>query len=118
MKNLNFSQHAIIYRTISIGGDSYQCENQIISSRNSSFIADMGYDALSIYNTSKNIYDEETFIPLNQSQICVNSIWDAKRGKFIQDGSRLLINKIMPEGQGIKDGEAIYLAFDILFRRC
>lgn len=38
--------------------------NQTISLQNCSFIADKGYDARSIYNTVKDVYDGEAFIPL------------------------------------------------------
>ena len=42
--------------------------NQTISLQNCSFIADKGYDARSIYNTVKDVYDGEAFIPLKKLQ--------------------------------------------------
>ena len=39
--------------------------NQTISLKECAFLADKGYDAKSIYNTVKSVYDGEAFIPLN-----------------------------------------------------
>ena len=45
--------------------DILAAANQILPLQECSFLADKGYDAKSIYNTVKTVYEGEAFIPLN-----------------------------------------------------
>ena len=45
--------------------DILAAANQILPLQRCSFLADKGYDAKSIYNTVKSVYDGEAFIPLD-----------------------------------------------------
>ena len=45
--------------------DIFAAANQILPLQGCSFLADKGYDAKSIYNTVKTVYDGKAFIPLN-----------------------------------------------------
>ena len=46
--------------------DILAAANQILPLQGCSFLADKGYDAKSIYNTVKSVYDGEAFIPLKK----------------------------------------------------
>ena len=57
------TQATIMDSTVAV--DILAAANQILPLQGCSFLADKGYDAKSIYNTVKSVYDEEAFIPLN-----------------------------------------------------
>lgn len=50
----------------SVAADILAAANQTISLKECTFLADKGYDAKSIYNTVKSVYDGEAFIPLKK----------------------------------------------------
>ena len=50
----------------SVAVDILAAANQILPLQGCSFLADKGYDAKSIYNTVKAVYDGEAFIPLKK----------------------------------------------------
>ena len=49
----------------SVAAEILATTDQTISLKECAFLADKGYDAKSIYNTVKTVYDGEAFIPLN-----------------------------------------------------
>ena len=49
----------------SVAAEILASADQTISLKECAFLADKGYDAKSIYNTVKTVYDGEAFIPLN-----------------------------------------------------
>ena len=49
----------------SVAAEILAAADQTISLKECAFLADKGYDAKSIYNTVKTVYDGEAFIPLN-----------------------------------------------------
>ena len=49
----------------SVAAEILASADQTISLKECAFLADKGYDAKSIYNTVKTVYDGEVFIPLN-----------------------------------------------------
>ena len=49
----------------SVAAEILASADQTISLKECAFLADKGYDAKSIYNTVKAVYDGEAFIPLN-----------------------------------------------------
>ena len=57
------TQANIMDSTVAV--DILAAANQILPLQGCSFLADKGYDAKSIYNTVKSVYDGEAFIPLN-----------------------------------------------------
>ena len=57
------TQANIMDSTVAV--DILAAANQILPLQGCSFLADKGYDAKSIYNTVKSVYDVEAFIPLN-----------------------------------------------------
>ena len=48
-----------------VAADILAAANQTVSLKECAFLADKGYDAKSIYNTVKTVYEGEAFIPLN-----------------------------------------------------
>ena len=57
------TQANIMDSTVAV--DILAAANQILPLQGCSFLADKGYDAKSIYNTVKTVYEGEAFIPLN-----------------------------------------------------
>ena len=57
------TQANIMDSTVAV--DILAAANQILPLQGCSFLADKGYNAKSIYNTVKSVYDGEAFIPLN-----------------------------------------------------
>ena len=58
------TQANIMDSTVAV--DILAAANQILPLQGCSFLADKGYDAKSIYNTVKSVYDGEAFIPLKK----------------------------------------------------
>ena len=58
------TQANIMDSTVAV--DILAAANQILPLQGCSFLADKGYDAKSIYNTAKSVYDGEAFIPLKK----------------------------------------------------
>ena len=58
------TQANIMDSTVAV--DILAAANQVLPLQGCSFLADKGYDAKSIYNTVKSVYDGEAFIPLKK----------------------------------------------------
>ena len=66
------TQANIMDSTVAV--DILAAANQILPLQGCSFLADKGYDAKSIYNTVKSVYDGEAFIPLKSRNSAAHSV--------------------------------------------
>ena len=86
------TQANIMDSTVAV--DILAAANQILPLQGCSFLADKGYDAKSIYNTEKSVYDGEAFIPLKKRWLCTKM---AKPPTIIVPGRNSAAHSVSPK---------------------